>query len=35
MDVGRGGVDVVVAHERLDHGKINPRFGERGPEAVA
>ncbi len=35
MDVGRGGVDVVMAHERLDHGEVDARLGQRGAEAVA
>ena len=34
MDVGRGGVDVVMAHERLDHGQVDARLGQGCAEAV-
>jgi len=31
MDVGGGRVDVFMAHQRLQHGQVDPRLGQRGP----
>jgi hypothetical protein len=34
VDVSGGRVDVVVAHQLLDHGQVDPRFRQGGAEAV-
>ena len=34
MDVGGGGVDVVVAHQRLQHRQVHAGLGQRGAEGV-
>src|SRR5450756_60309 len=35
VDVSGDGVDVLVAHQRLDDGKVDAGLGQRGTEAVS
>src|SRR6266511_3317794 len=35
MDVGHRGIDVIVAHQRLEHGKVHSGFGQGSAEGMA
>ena len=34
MDIGGRGIDVVMAHQRLDHRQVDPGLGQRGAERM-